>query len=328
MHVMITGAAGMLGARLASLLARRSTLRGQTIDHLTLLDIAPPRTPAFAGRIQSRALDISAPQGAAHLLGSRPDVIFHLAAIVSSQAEADFDAGYATNLDGTRALLEEIRAAAYNPRLVFASSTAVFGTPFPDKIPDDFHPTPRSSYGTQKAMAELLLNDYTRRGFVDGVSLRLPTICIRPGAPNKAASGFYSNILREPLAGKPANLPVPDTTRHWFASPASAIAFFDHAAGLDTARIGANRAINLPGLSATVAEQIEALRRVAGQTAVNLITRSPDPALAAIVSTWPQDFDTPRAADLGFTADTSFDQIIAAHIAENPNAKPQAATGT
>ena len=320
MHVLIIGAGGMIGARLARLLAARGTLNSHPIDRLTLADIAaPPVPPAFTGQMTSLAADIATPAAARQLIAGRPDVIFHLAAIVSAQAEADLDLGYATNLDGTRALLDAVRAADVCPRLVFASSTAVFGAPFPAVIPDDFHPTPRSSYGTQKAMTELLLNDYTRRGFVDGVALRLPTICIRPGRPNAAASGFYSNILREPLAGKPANLPVPDTTRHWFASPASAVAFFDHAAGLTPARIGPNRAINMPGLCATVADQIDALRRAAGQTAVDLITRHPDPAIAAIVNTWPQDFDTARATALGFTADSSFDQIIAAHLADAAN---------
>lgn len=318
MHVLILGAAGMIGARLASLLAGRGTLNGQAIDHLTLADITLPAAPPFAGKTTTLAIDIAAPASAQRLIKDRPDVIFHLAAIVSSQAEADFDLGYATNLDGTRALLDAIRATTWCPRLVFASSTAVFGAPFPPVIPDDFHPTPRSSYGTQKAMTELLLNDHTRRGSIDAVALRLPTICIRPGRPNAAASGFYSNILREPLAGKPANLPVPDSTRHWFASPASAVAFFDHAAGLTAADLGPNRALNMPGLSATVADQIDALRRAAGQSAVDLITRIPDPAIAAIVNTWPQDFDTDRARSLGFTADTSFDQIISAHLADHP----------
>ncbi|MGL6211698.1 MAG: D-erythronate dehydrogenase [Paracoccaceae bacterium] len=314
MHILIIGAAGMIGARLTSLLATRGTLGDEPIHHLTLADVVAPTAPPFAGAITTLAVDIANPATATKLIAARPQVIFHLAAIVSAQAEAEMDLGYAINLDGSRALFQAIRHAAYAPRLVFASSTAVFGTPFPDKIPDDFHSTPRSSYGTQKAATELLLNDYTRRGFLDGIALRLPTICIRPGLPNRAASGFYSNILREPLAGKPANLPVPDTTRHWFASPNSAVHFFDHAATLNTETLGTHRALNMPGLSATVAEQIEALRRAAGQKAVDLITHIPDPAIAAIVNTWPQDFAPTRALSLGFTADHSFDQIIAAHL--------------
>jgi len=192
----------------------------------------------------------------------------------------------------------------------------VFGAPFPDRIGDTFHLTPNTSYGTQKAITELLLNDYSRRGFLDAVGLRFPTICIRPGTPNRAASGFYSNILREPLVGKPAILPVPDSTRHWFASPRAATSFMLRAAMLDTAALGHWRMLNMPGLSATVADQIEALRRVAGQKAVDLIRHEPDATIAAIVSGWPQNFDTARATALGFTAETSFDQIIAAHIAD------------
>ena len=205
-------------------------------------------------------------------------VIVHLAAVVSGEAEADFEKGYAVNFDGTRALFEAIRAQpGYRPRVIFASSIAVYGTPFPEPIPDDFHLTPLTSYGTQKAMCELLLADYSRRGFIDGIGLRLPTVCIRPGAPNKAASGFFSNILREPLAGKEAVLPVEDDVRHWHASPRAAVGFFRHAMRLDLARLGDRRSLAMPGLSATVAEQIEALRRAAGEKAVKLIRREPDP---------------------------------------------------
>jgi UDP-glucose 4-epimerase len=234
---------------------------------------------------------------------------------VSGEAEADFDKGYATNLDSTRALLEAIRATpGYVPKVIFASSIAVFGAPFPAKIPDDFFTTPRTSYGTQKAITELLISDYTRRGFIDGISIRLPTICVRPGLPNKAASGFFSNIIREPLAGKPAILPVSDTVRHWFASPGAAVGFFRHALTLDLALLGDRRALSMPGLSATVAEEIEALRRVAGQKAVDLISYVPDETIARIVATWPCDFDTARAHALGFVAETSFDAIVAAHL--------------
>jgi D-erythronate 2-dehydrogenase len=319
MHVLIIGAAGMLGAKLANHLAARGTLNGTAIHHLTLADTVAPAAPPFKGAVTTLAVDISHPDAAAKLITARPEVIFHLAAIVSGQAEAEFNTGYAINFDASRALFEAIRlastpAAPYTPRLIFASSIAVFGTPFPAQIGDDFHTTPRSSYGTQKAATELLLADYTRRGFLDGIALRLPTICIRPGLPNRAASGFFSNILREPLAGKPANLPVPDTTRHWFTSPASAIGFFDHAAGLTAATLGPQRALNMPGLSATVAEQIDALRAAAGSKAVALITRTPDPAIAALVNTWPQDFAPVRAKALGFTTETSFAQIIAAHV--------------
>jgi D-erythronate 2-dehydrogenase len=300
---MIIGGAGMLGQKLAAAL---------TGDTLTLVDVLRP--PAMPGAT-CLAADLTDPATAPALIARRPDVIHHLAAIVSGEAEADFARGYAVNLDATRALFEAIRLVpGYCPRVVFASSIAVFGAPFPDRIPDDFHPTPRTSYGTQKAMAELLVSDYSRRGFFDGISLRLPTICIRPGVPNRAASGFFSNILREPLAGLPATLPVPDTTRHWFASPRAAVGFFRHAAAMDTRLLGDRRALNMPGLSATVAEQIEALRTVAGQGAVDLIRSVPDPDIAAIVANWPQDFAPLRARALGFAAETAFDQIIAAHL--------------
>jgi UDP-glucose 4-epimerase len=305
MHILILGAAGMIGRKLAAAFAP---------DHrLTLADVVPP--PALPGAT-TLTLDLTA-SAAQTLVAGRPDAIIHLAAIVSGEAEADFDKGYATNLDSARALLEAIRhTPGYVPKLIFASSIAVFGAPFPAKIPDDFFLTPRTSYGTQKAITELLISDYSRRGFIDGISIRLPTICVRPGLPNKAASGFFSNIIREPLAGKPAILPVADTVRHWFASPASAVGFFQHALTLDTAKLGDRRALSMPGLSATVAEEIEALRRVAGQKAVDLITVQPDDIIAKIVATWPSDFETTRAAALGFRAETTFDQIIAAHLAE------------
>jgi len=257
---------------------------------------------------------LSAPGEARKLIESRPDVIFHLAAIVSGEAEVDFDKGYRINLDGTRALFDAIQRIheqdGYCPRLIFASSIAVFGAPFPEKIGDDFATTPLTSYGTQKAIGELLLTDYTRKGFFDGIGLRLPTICIRPGKPNAAASGFFSGILREPINGLEAILPVSDQVRHWFASPRAAIGFLDHAAGLDGKRIGPRRNLSLPGLSATVAEQIESLGRVVGSQATQLIKHKPDPLIQSIVGNWAQDFQTLRAEALGFKAETSFDDII------------------
>ncbi len=244
--------------------------------------------------------------------------IFHLAAIVSGEAEADFDKGYSTNLDGTRSLFEAIRHEGqkepYSPRVIFASSIAVFGQPFPDKIGDDFFTTPLTSYGTQKAICELLLSDYSRRGIFDGIGIRLPTICIRPGKPNKAASGFFSNILREPLVHQEAVLPVDESVRHWFASPRSAVGFFIHAARIDSNRIGPRRNLTMPGLSALVGEEIEALRRVAGEKAVKLIRRESDPVIRSIVSGWATDFDAQRATALGFRAETNFDEIIRIHI--------------
>jgi nucleoside-diphosphate-sugar epimerase len=284
-----------------------------------LVDVVQPSAPAgFAGSVTAVAADLSAPDAAAAAIAGRPDTIFHLAAIVSGEAEADFDKGYRINLDGTRYLLEAIRHAGmtdrYVPRVVFTSSIAVFGAPFPEAIDDEFFTTPLTSYGTQKAIGELLLADYSRRGFLDGVGIRLPTICIRPGAANKAASGFFSNILREPLAGLPAVLPVGEDVRHWHASPRAAVGFLLHAATMDTAPLGARRNLSMPGLSATVGEQIAALRKVAGDAAANLIRREPDPAIMKIVAGWPRNFDTARARALGFVAETSFEDIIRVHI--------------
>ena len=190
----------------------------------------------------------------------------------------------------------------------------MFGAPFPEAIGDEFFTTPLTSYGTQKAIGELLLADYSRRGFFDGIGIRLPTICIRPGAPNKAASGFFSNILREPLAGKEAVLPVGEDVRHWHASPRAAVGFLVHAGSMDLAPLGTRRNLSMPGLSATVGEQIEALRRVAGEAAVRRIRREPDPTIAKIVAGWPRNFDARRATSLGFKAEASFDAIIRAHI--------------
>ena len=306
MTILIIGAAGMIGRKIAASLANEA---------LILADMAPA-APLPGAEILT--LDLSADDAPTRLLSTRPHTIYHLAAIVSGEAEADFDKGYAVNLDSIRTLLEAIRHMQdYRPRFVYASSAAVFGRPFGDVIPDDFHTVPLTSYGTQKAIAELLINDYSRRGFIDGVSLRLPTICIRPGLPNRAASSFFSNILREPLAGKTANLPVPETTRHWFASPRAAVGFFRHAATMDLGPLAADRAITVPGLSATVADQLAALQRAAGPAALRLITRNPDPLVEKIVGGWALAFTGRRALDLGFVADRSFDDIIAAHLADS-----------
>ena len=311
MHVAVTGAAGMIGRKLVARLVEDGRLGDAELERLTLMDVVapdpPPQGTAFAG-------DLADPATAQRLVDGQPDVIVHLAAVVSGEAEADFDKGYRVNLDGTRTLLETIRAAAYRPRVVLASSIAVFGAPLPTPIPEDFATLPLTSYGTQKAIDELLLADYSRRGFVDGVGIRLPTICIRPGAPNKAASGFFSNILREPLVGKEAVLPVPETVRHWHASPRSAVGFCLRAATVDTELIGPRRTLSMPGLSATVGEQIEALRRVGGEAAVRLIRHEPDPQIMEMVGSWAAALDASRAERLGFVAETSFDEIIRVHL--------------
>ena len=318
MKILVIGAAGMVGRKLTAALLRAGQVGGRDISAMVLADIISPEAPKAGVPIETYATDLSAPAAAEQLIASRPDLIFHLAAIVSGEAEADFEKGYRINLDGTRHLLEAIRLASqhgpYAPRLVFTSSIAVFGEPLPLEIPDEFPLTPLTSYGTQKAICELLLADYSRRGFVDGVGIRLPTIVVRPGKPNKAASGFFSGIIREPLAGVEAVLPVKTSVRHWFASPRAAVNFLMHAAALDTSSLGQRRSMTMPGLAATVDDEIEALRRIAGEKAVKLIRHEPDPVIARIVAGWPQAFSAKRAESLGFVAESRFDDIIHAHI--------------
>ncbi len=326
MHILIIGAAGMVGRKLAQRLARDGTLRGSEIAAMTLADVVAADAPsAFGGKMRIETVDLSEPGTAERLIAARPDVIFHLAAIVSGEAELDFEKGYRINLDGTRNLFEAIRLAnmadGYCPRLVFTSSIAVFGAPLPHPIPDNFHATPLTSYGTQKAISELLLSDYSRKGFFEGIGIRLPTICIRPGKPNKAASGFFSNILREPLVGQEAVLPVSEEVRHWHASPRSAVGFLIHAATIDLEQVGPHRNLSMPGLSATVGEQIEALRRVAGEKAAKLIRREPDEMIMRICAGWAPGFEATRARALGFTAESSFDEIIRIHIEDELGGK-------
>jgi nucleoside-diphosphate-sugar epimerase len=317
LKVLVIGAAGMIGRKLCQRLARDGALAGKPIEAAHFVDIVAPSPPAFADfPTTCEAFDIAAPYVAPKLVAERPDIVFLLASIVSGEAESDFDKGYAVNLDGTRLLFDAIRrenqlsGGAYRPRLVFTSSIAVFGAPFAETIDDEFFSTPLTSYGTQKAVCELLLADYSRRGFFDGVGLRLPTICVRPGPPNRAASGFFSGIIREPLAGREAILPVAETVRHWHASPRSAVGFLIHAAGLDLAALGARRNLTMPGVSVTVGEQIEALRAFAGEAATKLIRRQPDETIERIVAGWPRRFDASRALGLGFVAESSFGEII------------------
>jgi nucleoside-diphosphate-sugar epimerase len=318
LHILVLGAAGMVGRKLVDRLLRDGHLGKSDITRMTLHDVVAPKQPEKVGfPIEVMAGDFAISGVAEKLIAGRPDVIFHLAAIVSGEAELDFDKGYRINLDGTRMLFDAIRLAGggYKPRVVFTSSIAVFGAPFPDAIGDEFFNTPLLSYGTQKAIGELLLADYSRRGFMDGVGIRLPTICIRPGLPNKAASGFFSGILREPLAGKEAILPVSEDVRHWHASPRSAVGFLIHAATMDTGKAGARRNLTMPGISATVGEQIAALKRVAGEKVAGRIKREPDSFIVGIVAGWPRNFDPKRALELGFTtAEKSFDDIIRIHI--------------
>jgi len=322
MHVLVIGAAGMIGRKLVERLTREPKLRGKTITKLTMQDVVPPQEPREKPfTVGTRTGDLSVPGEAGALLTENPDVIFHLAAIVSGEAEADFEKGYRINLDGTRFLYDAIRARNYMPRIVFTSSAAVYGAPFDGAIRDDFHLTPLTSYGTQKAIGELLLADYTRRGIFDGIGLRFPTICVRPGKPNKAASGFFSGIIREPLAGEEAILPVPDTVRHGHASPRAAVGFLIHAANIDGSRVGSRRNLAMPSVSVTVAEQIEALKRVAGAKVAARIKPKPDATIERIVSGWPQAIEGKRARELGFKAEANFDEIIHAHIEDELGGK-------
>jgi nucleoside-diphosphate-sugar epimerase len=324
MHILITGAAGMIGRKLTARLVGDGRLNGRPIERLTLTDVVAPQKPeTFIGKVDIVAADIADPAAVRTMIAGRPDVIFHLAGVVSGEAELDFEKGMRVNLDGSRVLLEAVRAIGdgYRPRLVFTSSIAVYGAPFPDAIPDDFHLTPLTSYGAQKAVTELLLADYTRRGFVDGVGIRLPNIVVRPGKPNKAASGFFSGIIREPLAGQEAVLPVDDSVGNWHASPRAAAGFLVHAAGLDAAKLGPRINLAMPGVYCTVADQIAALRRIAGDKVAARIRREPDPLIVRIVAGWPKRFDPRRAIALGFKAENSFDEIIRIHIEEDLDGK-------
>jgi D-erythronate 2-dehydrogenase len=317
MHILLTGAAGMIGRKLTARLIANKNLNRKPIERLTLLDVSAPERPGnSSAQVTALAGDLGEPAIARAAVAGRPDVIFHLAAVVSGEAELDFEKGMHVNFDGSRVLLEAVRAIGdgYRPRFVFTSSIAVFGAPFPESIPDEFALTPLTSYGAQKAMVELMLADYTRRGFLDGVGIRLPNIVVRPGKPNKAASGFFSSIIREPLNGEEATLPVDEGVRNWHASPRAAVGFLIHGAELDGNELGPRINLTMPGICCTVGEQIAALRRIAGDRAVARIRRAPDPLVQRIVAGWPGRFDATRAGALGFKAETSFDEIIRAHI--------------
>jgi len=318
-RILIIGGGGMVGQKLAFALAKDGLGSEQT-PHVTLFDMVFPANSAPGSQ---RIGTLTDPAAIENIAKERFDIIFHLAAIVSGESETDFDKGWSINMMANWHLFEALRAehtlsnGQYIPRVVFTSSIAVFGGPYPDKIADTFLSAPQTSYGAQKACSELMLTDFSRKGFMDGLSLRLPTICVRPGKANLAASSFFSGIIREPLNGLEAVLPVSDTVRHWHASPRAAAGFLCHAATLDTAALAGRRALNLPGVSCTVAEQIEALRKVAGSETVALIAQRTDPDITRIVDTWPRDFDPQRAIDLGFRADDSFEDIIRIYIEED-----------
>ena len=320
MNVLITGGAGFLGQRLARQLLARGELsdsqgRVQRIDRLVLLDVVPandfgdPRVHVVTGDIADGALLRQA-------IDTDTTSIFHLAAIVSGQAEADFDLGMRINLDASRLLLDICRELGHKPKVVFTSSVAVYGGKLPDVVQDNTALNPRSSYGTQKAIGELLLNDYSRRGFVDGRVLRLPTISVRPGKPNKAASSFASGIIREPLNGEPSVCPVAPESRLWLLSPRGAIDSLIAGHELPAEALGDSRTVNLPGLSVSVAEMVAALEMVAGPEPVSRISFTPDPAVERIVTSWPAAWDVTRARGLGLSADADFEGIVRAYVEE------------
>jgi D-erythronate 2-dehydrogenase len=320
MKVLITGGAGYLGRRLAlNLLERNGLTTGSdvtAINELLLVDRVDAE-PIDDPRVHISRIDITQPGVFDELVDDRTTVIFHLAAVVSGQAEADFDLGMAVNLDGSRALLETCRRRGHCPRVVFTSSVAVYGGALPDMVRDDTALNPRSSYGVEKAMAELLLSEYTRRQFVDGRALRLPTVSVRPGRPNQAASSFASGIIREPLAGEEAVCPVPGETRLWLMSPRTAIDSLIHGYEVDAAVLGDDRVINLCGLSITVASMLESLQRVGGDAAVRNVRFEPDAVVQRIVGGWPGAWDMTRARALGFPGDNDFDEVIRAHIEDS-----------
>lgn len=322
MDILITGGAGFLGQALARALLARGTIAidgTQTpVGRIVCFDqiegaISDPRVLNVAGSIADAAT-VDA------LVGPATAVVVHLAAVVSGTAEADFDLGMRVNVDGTRNLLEACRSAGARPRLLFSSSVAVFGGDLPAVVTDATAPTPQGSYGTQKLIGELLVQDSTRKAWIDGRSLRVPTVVVRPGTPNGAASGFASGIVREPLAGLEAILPVDPSTEMWIASPRAVVGMFLHALALPAQAWGWNRSLNLPGVTATMHDEIEALRRVGGDAAVARIREQPDQAVRRLVRTWAARFDTARACAMGFEADADVDAIVRAYVEDNPRA--------
>ena len=321
MRVVITGGAGFLGSRLAGAILGRGMLansRGDArpVRELVLVDIVPPaahadvRVRAIQGALDDRAV-VEA------VITPDTDSIFHLAAVVSGQAEADFDIGMRVNLDATRNLLERARACNAPPKFVFASSLAVFGGRLPDPVPDDAPVTPQSSYGTQKAIGELLVNDMSRKGFIDGRSLRLPTIVVRPGKPNRAASSFASGIIREPLSGVEAICPVAPTTRMWVQSPRAVVDNLLLGHDASAGELPAFRAINVPGMCVAVGDMVSALRSVAGEAVAARVQWQYDPAIDRIVSTWPASFIAQAGRALGMRADDDFEGVVRTYIAHD-----------
>ncbi len=320
MNVLITGGAGFLGRRLLAALLARGTLPDaggaeRPIGRVRVSDLAKPPVPLpDDARIECVYGDFSEPGAADALVGGDTAAVFHLAAVVSGQAEADFDLGMRINLDGTRRLLDACRAQREPARVVFTSSVAAFGGDVPEVLDDRTHLTPQNSYGTQKAICELLVNDYSRKGFVDGRTLRLPTVVVRPGKPNAAASSFASAVIREPLQGDAYACPVKPDTRMWLLSPRRVVEALVHAAVMPQSAWGAFRAVSLPGITVSVQQMVDAMREVAGDAVAARVTFEPDPFIERIVYGWATRFDTPRAEAMGFRADASFKDVVEAFI--------------
>jgi nucleoside-diphosphate-sugar epimerase len=321
MRIVITGGAGFLGNRLARKLLERGTLtdtrgRVRAIESITLLDIVPSALPGDS-RVTAVAGDLADKATIERAVARDTDSVFHLAAVVSGQAEAEFDVGMRVNLDATRALLEHCRTLAAPPKVVFTSSLAVYGGPLPDPVPDDAPLTPQASYGVQKTIGEYLVYDMTRKGFLDGRSLRLPTVTVRPGKPNKAASSFASGIVREPLAGVEALCPVAPTTKMWVQSPRTVIDNLIVGHEAPASAFAHTRSINVPGISVAVGDMVAALREVAGESVAALVRWQHDPAIDRIVSTWAANFAPKLGPALGMRADRDFAGIVRAYIADD-----------
>jgi len=314
--IVITGGGGFIGFKLAKALLARGTLAAEKIARLTLVDQAFPAELPEDPRLATLAGDISDPKFAAHAIAPDTTSVFHLAAVVSGAAEADFDLGMRVNLGGMRAVLDQARRCARPPRLVFASSVAAFGGELPKVLDDSTTPAPQTSYGSQKVVSEYLVSDFSRKGYIDGRSLRLPTIVVRPGKPNAAASSFASAVVREPLNGVAYECPLPPETGVWLLSPRRVVEAFMHAHDLAAAKWGSNRVVNLPGITVSVAEMIAAMAKIAGAQTAKRVTWKPDARIQAIVETWPVRFATTRALAMGFKPDPGIDTVIRDYIAD------------
>jgi D-erythronate 2-dehydrogenase len=321
MRVVITGGGGFLGSKLANALLARGKLTGpegsaQEISKLVLVDTGFPNPRPADPRVETVQGDLSEPATLERAVTPDTGSLFHLAAVVSGAAEADFDLGMRVNLDGTRLVLERLRRCTRPPRVVFSSSVAAFGGDLPPELDDSTTPNPQTSYGAQKVASEYLISDYSRKGFIDGRSLRLPTIVVRAGKPNAAASSFASSVLREPLSGQPCDCPVAPETGVWLLSPRRVTDAFVHAHGLPASAWGLSRVVNLPGITVSVAQMLDALARVAGRQVAERVRWVPDERIRAIVRTWPVKFRTPRALAMGFRPDENIESVIRSHAAD------------